>query len=561
MHFDEKRLSNEFFCFLSKKFLYNQRKDVLSVLDKRIIAVFAAFCMTVGCLCLRLYVLSSSGTELVSSEPHYSSFTLGNIRGQILDCKGRKITDSDYENRIVAKPTIKSLDTLRELLDSRTYTSIKKRMENGSPITVNINKQRTASNGDILCVPIYKRYSSAQPAVHILGYLDEEYHGVTGIEKAFDNILYSDESITARVPVDAYGRSLNGAKIELNYGSPNVGEVRLTVDLDIQKTVENALDKCGINEGCAIVADVKSGAIKAIASRPAYDPYRISDYLGSESSPLLNRSLESFAVGSIFKVAVAACAIENGVSDFKYTCNGSCKIGDVTFGCSSNTSHGKVDLQKALEKSCNTYFINLGQKLGSKKLSETASLLGFGQGNVLCDGIEAESGVLPSADDLINPAALANFSFGQGNFTATPIQIVEMLCAVGNGGKYSRPYLVDTVKDRSGKAEKHTDKYPTVAMSEETSELLLKMLTSVVENGNASPAKPESFSAAGKTATAQTGIFDRNGNEICNTWFGGIFPSDNPRYVAVIMKQGGSSGSYDCAPVFKMIADGINFSE
>ena len=77
------------------------------------------------------------------------------------------------------------------------------------------------------------------------------------------------------------------------------------------------------------------------------------------------------------------------------------------------------------------------------------------------------------------------------------------------------------------------------------------MLTSVVENGNASPARPERFSAAGKTATAQTGIFDKDGNEICNTWFGGCFPADEPQYIAVIMKQGGASGSYDCAPVFK----------
>lgn len=530
-------------------------------MDKRIISLFTVFCLAVGCLCLRMYVVCSSGTELVSSGSHYSTFTLDNVRGQIIDCKGQKITNSEYENYIIAKPSLSSLDALRELLDSRTYSSLKQRMEKGSPVATNIGKRSIDSDSNIFCIPIYKRYAPSQAAIHIIGYLDEQYHGVTGIEKAFDDILYSDENIAARVPVDAYGRSLGGADIELISPAPKLGTVRLTIDNDIQSAVEAALDECNVRQGCAIVLDAKSGAIRAMASRPSYDPYRISDYLDSESSPLLNRALESFAVGSIFKVAVAACAIENGFSDFQYTCTGSCNIGSVKFGCSSNTAHGKVNLQKALEVSCNTYFINLGQRLGAEKISETASLLGFGQGCKLADGILSESGILPTLESLQNPAALANFSFGQGSFTATPLQIAQMLCAVANGGKYSEPYLVDSVTDRVGKETKHKKKYPTVAISEETSDILLKMLTSVVENGNASAARPEKFSAAGKTATAQTGIFDKNGNEICNTWFGGCFPADNPRYVAVIMKQGGASGSYDCAPVFKKIADSINFSE
>ncbi len=530
-------------------------------MEKRIISLFAAFCMAIGCLCLRLYVLGSSGTEFVSSGSHYSSFTLSNLRGEILDCNDKKITDSDYENHIIAKPSPSSLDTLQKLLDSRTCSSLKERMSKGSPVTVNIGKLKIESTDNLLCTSVYERYSTLQSAVHIIGYLNEENHGVTGIEKAFDDILYSDKSICARVPIDAYGKALGGSGIELISPTADTGTVRLTIDIEIQTAVENALDECNVRQGCAVVVDAKTGAIRAAVSRPNFDPHRISDYLDSESSPLLNRMLESFSVGSIFKVAVAACAIENGISDFLYTCNGSCKIGDVKFGCSSNASHGKIDLQKALEVSCNTYFINLGQKIGAKKLIETASLLGFGQGLELAEGMTSDGGVIPTNDELQSPAALANFSFGQGSFTASPLQISQMLCAVANSGKYCEPYLIESVTDRSGIVTEHKKKYPTFALSEETSECLLKMLTSVVENGNASSARPERFSAAGKTATAQTGIFDKNGNEVCNTWFGGIFPADEPSYIAVIMKQGGSSGAYDCAPVFKKIADSINFPE
>ncbi len=530
-------------------------------MEKRIISLFAAFCMAIGCLCLRLYILGSSGTELVSSGSHYSSFTLSKLRGEILDCNGKRITNSDYENHIIAKPSTASLDALQKLLDSRTYSSLKERMSKGSPITVNIGKVKIESSDDLLCTAIYERYSALQPAVHIIGYINDENHGVTGIEKAYDDILYSDESICARVSIDAYGKALGGSGIELISPMTDAGSVRLTIDTEIQTAVENALDECNVQQGCAVVVDAKTGAIRASASRPNFDPHRISDYLDSESSPLLNRALESFSVGSIFKVAVAACAIENGISDFQYSCTGSCNIGGVKFGCSSNTAHGKIDLQKALEISCNTYFINLGQKIGAKKLLETASLLGFGQSLKLVEGMASDGGVLPTDDELQSPAALANFSFGQGSFTASPLQIAQMLCAVANSGKYYEPYLIESVTDRSGVETRHKKKYPTVALSEETSESLLKMLTSVVENGNASPARPEQFSAAGKTATAQTGIFDKNGNEVCNTWFGGIFPAEDPKYIAVIMKQGGSSGAYDCAPVFKKIADSMNFSE
>ena len=522
-------------------------------MEKRIIAVFTAFCLIMGGLCLRLYVLCSCGTELVSSESHYSSFVLYKIRGNITDCKGRKITETYYDNYVIAKPS--------DIIDSRTYQTVRKKMSDGSPVMLNIGKQELTSDSDILCVPIYKRYSDYQQAQHMLGYLDETGHGVTGIEKAFDSILFSDGEVKARVPADAYGRTISGSEIEITSDSVNVGSVDLTIDLEIQNVVEAALDDGKISEGCAIVIDIEDGALRAAASRPVYNANRVSDSLSSSAAPFLNRCFSSFAVGSIFKVVVATAALERGLDGFECECKGSCNVGGIVFGCSSNTAHGKVNLKKALEVSCNTYFINLGQRLGAEAITETAALLGFGQKNELADGIISDPGTVPTAEALGNPAALANFSFGQGSFTASPVQIAQMLCAVANKGIYFKPYIVKSVRDKDGKETVFENKYPVVALSEETSLKLTEMLTSVVENGNGSPAKPKDFFAAGKTATAQTGIFDKNGVELCNTWFGGFFPADNPRYAVVIMKQGGSSGAEDCAPVFKQIADSINLSE
>lgn len=528
-------------------------------LEKRVVALFTAFCFVIGCLCLRLYVLATPKKELVSSKSHYYSVNLASFRGEILYADGSKITETQYDNYVIAKPVFSSLYALKEILDKKAYDDARHKIENGTPFTANIGRSSLKSSKDYICVPIYKRYSSSFPAQHIIGYLDSDGHGAIGIEKEYDDFLYSDKKITARIPVDAYGRAIIGTNIELSEVAEQKSKIKLTIDKDIQAITEQALDNGNINEGCAVVIEINSGKIKAMASRPIYDPYRISDFLDSSASPFSNRCLQSFAVGSVFKVAVAAAAIEKGIDNFKCECKGRCDIGGVSFGCSGNTAHGDVDMQKALSVSCNTYFIQLGQKLGSETLQSVSQTLGFGQKIEIAKKICADSGAVPSSEDLGNPAGLANFSFGQGRFTASPLHLAQLFCAVGGGGKYYSPYLIESVTDAEGNVWEHSNAYPIYAISESGADRLLNLLTEVVNHGTASPAKPYRFSAAGKTATAQTGIFDSNGTELCNSWFAGCFPSDEPKYAVVIIKQNGSSGSEDCAPVFKEIADRIIF--
>ncbi|MEE0981759.1 MAG: penicillin-binding transpeptidase domain-containing protein, partial [Acutalibacteraceae bacterium] len=230
-----------------------------------------------------------------------------------------------------------------------------------------------------------------------------------------------------------------------------------------------------------------------------------------------------------------------------------------TFICNKNTVHGKLDITKALECSCNTFFIELAKKVGAKAIIETASLMGFGQENILADGIVSKSGVIPSLDELETSGAFANFSFGQGRFTATMLQLCNMMSAVADEGRFRKPYLVERVTGADGTViQSHSGDYPVFVLSSKTCEKLKPMLVSVIENGNAQKAKLRNgVPAAGKTATAQTGVFRENGTEICNTWFAGFFPADNPKYTVVILKEGGVSGAEDCAPIFKCIADEI----
>lgn len=526
--------------------------------DKRVIALFTAFCLAIGTLCLRLYILASKGTEYVVSESHCFSVNIQNIRGDIRDRNGEKLVDNEYENIVVLKPTPMALSLIEDISDRKTVQNLKSRMEKGSAVTVNIGTAEIEGNEDAFFIRKSIRYSKHQMARHIIGYMNSDNRGVTGIEKSFDDLLYTGKTQQVRLSADAYGRIISGGKTEkLNFDIPT-GYVQLTLDSRIQNAVENAFDSFNISEGGAVVVDVGTGAIRAMLSRPDFDTDNLADYLNLESAPLVNRALNAYAVGSVFKAVVAASALEHGINEFYYNCKGTCNVDGTVFGCNNHNVHGELNMQKALECSCNTYFINLAQKLGGDALLETAEKLGLGEEIELADGLVCKSGQLPTAESLKNTGALANFSFGQGDFTATLLQMAQVFTAIANRGQYVTPYLVEKAVTADGEEKIHRKQYPVIAMTESTSVKLTNLLTSVVENGNAKKAKLcNGVLAAGKTATAQTGTYGKMGVEIYNTWFCGFFPSYNPQYVIVVLKQGGSSGAEDCAPVFKDIADRI----
>ena len=263
----------------------------------------------------------------------------------------------------------------------------------------------------------------------------------------------------------------------------------------------------------------------------------------------------------LVKPAVAAAALEQGISpSIKYDCTGVTEIGGVEFGCYEHKAHGVIDMCGALERSCNAYFIHLAQKLDREKMISTLSNLGFGKPIDLCEGMSSASGYLPNASELDSKAAVANLAFGQGSLTASPLTVCAYMSCIANGGAYCMPYLVEKATDGSRTVFEHENRAGEYVISGDTASLLSKYLRSAVENGNGRGAKPRNTTAAGKTATAQTGKFER-GEELYNTWFSGWFPAEKPRYVITVFKERGSGGASDCAPVFKAAADKITALE
>ena len=489
----------------------------------------------------------------------YSSMTveLATLRGTVYDCNLQPLTNAETELYAAAKPSGYSLGQLKGRVMPDVFDSVMERMANGKCVAVKIDSP-IAENNDIKEISLPVRYNSDSLACHVIGYLNGEGWGVSGAEKAFDSLLAEHTSTVAvRFAANAKGRAMLGGEILVEGNEIPRNGIVLTVDKSVQRIVENALDGSDTECAAAVVIEVESGAVRACVSRPAFNQNDLAAALSNENSPLINRAFLPFSVGSVFKPFVAAAAIENGTENFEYNCTGSVTLNGVTFNCHKSEGHGVLDMQGAVANSCNTYFIALANLTGGENIIETAKEFGFGNEIVFAEGMKSSVGVLPEADELDSKAAVANVSFGQGSLLATPVQICSAFAAIARDGVHVQPYLVEGEVDSDGKftrIKSYGERRQIISVS--TAKLLQKFLEAVVKDGSGKRAQSSCITAAGKTATAQTGKAE-NGEEIYNAWFAGWFPAEKPKYAVAILKENGGEGAVSCAPVFREIAEKV----
>lgn len=513
---------------------------------KRIIFVFLSLIICFTLCSIKFILVGNNKSYASASLKNSKTLKIASLRGTIFDCNSKRLTNSSYERFALIPDGFDKIAPISRFLSE----SDREALGNNLPIKIKI------SNGfyskSITCISVPKRYDGI--ASHIIGYCDGASNGICGIEKSFDNILKGYD-IKARFIGDSLGRTSGKAKIE---GSTNYkgNGVMLTIDKDIQKLCDEVA-KENMGKGAIIVLETKTGKIKGITSAPDFDPYDIESALDSPSSPFFNRSLSAYNCGSIFKLCIAAASLYYNI-DLKYDCKGFESCGKNRFNCLSK--HKTVDLNKALQVSCNCYFIKLGQKIGAKKLYEFASLLGFGREIKLTDDIISAGANLPDISELEQkPSELALFSFGQGSLLTSPLQIASMIQCIANNGQMITPSLIEGITDCNGKIiNKEKQKLPSYILDKKDAEKLVEYMINCVEKGTGKKAFPENGGAGGKTATAETGIYDKNGKTVTQTWFGGFFPKKNPKYCIVVLAENGVSGGQTCAPIFKILADGIN---
>lgn len=482
--------------------------------NKRLQAFLLAVCMLLTASGARILFISLDKSYAVSDSYNSYALTIEKRYTTIVDRNSNLLTNYKNEYVAVIKPNEKCMSELPELFDQQEIKEITDELSNGYPVIRSVNNYKKTDY-----IQIYTRAIQNPSDMLCRQLLDSSCGGL----ETYTNKVVSEKKIN--FAVNALGRVLTGDSSEVTTETTDAPEeIRVTLDRDVQKAAEKAAED--IEKGAVVVLDADTSRMLACVSKP-------NDYY--------NRAISPYCVGSIFKLIVAACAIENNI-DPQYECKGSITVGDTSYACQNDNVHGKEHIREALENSCNCYFVNLALKLGREKLYETASEFGFGGSTRLYDGWDISNGNLPSLSLLQSDGQLALLGFGQGALTDTPYHFALCVAAIANGGIYKTPSLTgkEVVKEKR-------------VITEETSKKLISYMRSVVEKGTGMIADYDGKSA-GKTATAQSGQYV-NGKEILHTYFAGVYPYDDPKYVIVVMNEDGKSGSGDCGPVFRNLVE------
>lgn len=399
--------------------------------------------------------------------------------------------------------------------------------------------------------------------VGIEGIFNDELQGTPGEKSVLVNYLGYKQSETVWTPAEP-GQN-----------------VVLTIDLDIQRAADAALDSIKENaHGAIVVMDVRSGDVLAMSSFPTYNPNHFIQRPAQEvwsrewerwtnetAEVQMNHAMQGmYPPGSIFKIVVGLAGLEQKAfdptvpwhSDGYYMLGGH-KIGD--------TAHaGDFDFNRALAKSSNPYFINVGLLPGVlPKIVALGHKLHFGERTGLLPHQE-DRGYFPTAGDIADPTwragSTANLSIGQAKIAVTPLQVAVMISAVANGGTVWWPRMVSRVE---GGPENVTQNFPgrrvrdTIGVSQRNLRIVHEAMSADVESkeGTGHAAAVPGFRIAGKTGTAQV---EKNGHidkSAGITWFGSFAPVENPRYAVVVMVVSGISGGSTCAPLAHKVYEAI----
>ena len=407
-------------------------------------------------------------------------------------------------------------------------------------------------------------------------FFELDMKGREGVERYYNRWLTGVVG-ERKVRVDARGfrptkqrEALMEDDMDADYAPTPGMDLRLTIKKDVQEELERQLE--GVT-GAGVVLDPRDGAVLALASAPTFDPNdcvpRLTQgvYATLTNAPakrLQNRAIsESYAPGSTFKPITAIAALANGwLPDDEYTCQGVYKLGNMRLHCWDRWGHGPLTLQTAIEKSCNTFFCNLGTAIGTNAVIGTARAFGLGSAT----GIDLNgetAGIVPDNEwklarfnERWYPGDICQMSIGQGFLLVTPLQMAVVTAALANGGKVFTPYLLARTDDQPPPAPVRVVPYDP-----EDIEFVREGMRAVAENGTGrriltrwEEADPETYkrrrfnlnvTCAGKTGTAEIG---RGDNKRKNTWVIAFAPYENPTVAIAIIVERGESGGSTVAP-------------
>ena len=510
-------------------------------------------------------------------------------RGKILDRDGRVIVDNQSAWSVILSRENLKMDHLHEIAeglhldydDLVTKVSRDLRRSKIEPIIIkgNLSVAELAfvdSHRDAGTFPemeVVQAPRRAYPAngmlAHAIGYTGEisegeldnpdyaKYNqgqiiGKTGLEKQYNDMLMGIDG-ERRAVVDNTGREREMlGEIKAKPGR----NLQTTIDLDLQAVAELGMED---KRGAVVALNPNNGEILAMVSRPSFDPNKFAVRIKSSdwkeltsdpNNPLLARAIQAqFAPGSTFKPIMAIAALETGslTPETTYNCPGGAEFYGHFYHCDKH--HGTLNLHQAIALSCDTYFYNVGVRMGIDDIAYYGQMVGYGTKTGVDLPNEA-SGTMPSPEWKLRnyrekwyAGETVSVSIGQGALTVTPLQMARAIGGLAIGGTWYTPHLAMAVKD---------DKPKQWPLNPENVRTVVSGMYGVVnEGGTGVGARIPGIDVCGKTGTAQTMSLDLEKTHKGlkdNSWFVAFAPCNKPEIVVAILWENGEWGAYS-APV------------
>ncbi len=581
-----------------------------------VFCVVAAFAL----LAVRLFHLQVIGGEEYRRLSASNCIRLESIdapRGLIFDRRGDMMVDNRpaFDVSIIprdAKPVEETVGNLADLLhftaeefmekirEKRRLASYKPvllRQDIGRNTLAAIEVHRYDLPGVVINVNPRRHYLYDQSAAHVLGYLGEisneelscgkfpdcrpgDFVGKFGVEKTFESVLRGERG-GRQVEVNAKGQVVRVLQtVDARPGH----NVYLTIDRGLQQKAEEMLRGVA---GAVVAMDPGSGEILAMVSSPSFDQNAfVSGMTYDQWEALIsnpNRPMENKAVqgeyppASTYKIVTAIAGLEEGVIDEKTTfyCPGFYRFGNRVYRCWKKGGHGSVEVVRALAESCDVFFYQVGQRVGVDRLAQYATALGLGSPTDVALDHEAD-GLVPTAAWKRKKTGIPwqggenlSIAIGQGYNLVTPIQMLGLVAAVGNGGVRYRPQILKRIENTQGdvvRSESPTEA-ARIEFSEKTMELVRRGLWEAVNTagGTAFRSRWSAVDISGKTGTAQ--VVGRKEDETADdqeevahhhkdhAWFVAYAPSEEPKIAVAVIVEHGEHGSSTAAPIARAMIE------
>lgn len=549
-------------------------------MKSRIYFVFAGFLFLWSILILRaaaLQVFPNKRLEALKEKQFQTFVTLPSRRGAIVDRNGRDLAISTTSYSVFADPKLvtnpkAASRQLAKILDkpasdifakvknpSRRFVWLDRRVEKNIADQIKLQKIK-----GIQVVEEFKRvYPNETLAAQVLGFVGNEGQGLEGLELLHESELAGNQT-KVRIRRDARGRPLvmGGMMFAEN---PEGSEFRLTLDAEIQHTLENelvaAVEQFEADSAVGVILDAKTSAVIAAANAPLFDLTK-----ANKTAPEFRRNrvvTDAFEPGSTMKTFVLAAALDEKIvapNTYYNTENGVFKVGDrIIREAESKHRWPKLTVSEILAYSSNIGTAKVAFDLKADKLRQRFLDFGFGQ-VITSEFPGAAKGILQPLP--WRPHLLANISFGHG-ISVTPLQIANAYAAIANGGELNRPYIIHSKTNLDSGETQVFDKKTIgrILKPETAASLRLMLAAATTEGATGVNARVEGFPVAGKTGTAQkvnpNGRGYLPGGYISS--FAGFFPVNDPKYVLYIAidhpkKKNSYYGSQVAAPVFSRMA-------